>query len=245
MSKSLISIIIPVYNRHEIFWRVLDSVIKQTYRPIEVIVVDDGSKNRVQSSSKNFISRQVECEVQEKASIIFLRQENKGAPAARNQGFRESRGEFVIFWDADIMAEPKVLASLCQALDKHPEISYAYCDYYFGKKKMSAGEFDIDKLKRLNYITTTSLIRRNDFPGWDESLKKFQDWDVWLTMLDQNKIGVYVPDICLRVISTEGTYSQWLPSFAYRAPWRWLPGVRERARAYELAKAVIKAKHSI
>ena len=235
----------PVYNRLDVFQKALDSVLRQTYRPIEVIVVDDGSEQEVrnQKSPKSVTSRQAE--IRNQIPIIWIRQENKGAPAARNRGFFESKGEFVIFWDADIIAVPELLEKMYQTLVKHPEASYAYCDYYFGKKKMSARWFDRDKLKRLNYIITTSLIRRSDFPGWDESLKKFQDWDVWLTMLEKNKIGVYVSDISLQVSSTRGIYSSWLPVFAYHAPWRWLPVVRGLVQRYEVGKEIILMKHQL
>lgn len=229
----LISIIIPVYNRQEVFTRSLQTALNQDYPNIEIIVVDDGSQPAiivpVQSGNKN---------------IQVVRQTNQGAPVARNFGFSKSRGEYVIFWDADVIAKPKFLSILFQALQNHASARYAYCDFSFGNKKMRAQEFDATELRRLNYITTSTLIRRADFPGFDPRLQKFQDWDLWLTLLEKNKIGVYVPGF---LFSHEpgGTMSNWLPRFAYRAPWKWLPGIRAHVMRYEQARQILAAKHQL
>lgn len=224
----LVSIIIPVFNRPEVFECSLASAFKQTYSNIEIIVVDDGSNPPIKI---------------ENSQVQLFRQENKGAPAARNFGFSKSKGEYVIFWDADLIAEPEMIEKMFNALQNNPSASFAYCDFYFGKKKMPAQIFDAEKLKKINYITMTSLIRRADFSGFDESLKKFQDWDLWLAMLDKNKTGVYVPEY-LFFIEPGGTMSSWLPSWAYRAPWKWLPGIRGKVKKYLGAKEEIIKKHN-
>lgn len=233
--QPLISIIIPVYNQTDKLRLALLSIENQTYKNIEVIVVDDGSDSQVTShvSQGNY-----------SFPIQFYRQENKGAPVARNKGFEMSKGEFVIFWDADIVAYPDMLEKMYEALQEESQVSYVYSDFYFGKKKMKVGNFDAEKLKKNNYITTTSLIRREDFPGFDQSLKRFQDWDLWLTMLEQGKKGVYVPEFLFTIIPG-GTMSSWLPSCAYKKPWRWIPGIRKRVEKYEKAKSVVQKKHHL
>jgi len=176
--------------------------------------------------------------------IKLHQQENKGAPAARNMGFELSKGDYVIFWDADITAKPGMLEKMFQALQNNPKSSYAYADFYFGKKTIWGREFNAEALKQTNYITTTSLIRRGDFVKFDESLQRFQDWDLWLTMLEQDKVGVYISQT-LFTIKSGGSMSQWLPSFAYKKPWKWLPGVRSKVRKYEEARKVISEKHGL
>lgn len=228
----LISIIIPVYNRPEIFVRSLQSAIDQDYPNVEIIVVDDGSVPAI-SIPQSLVGK-----------VRLLRQENKGAPAARNYGFFNSTGELVFFWDADLVAVRTMLSRLKTALDTNSDTSYAYCDFRFGKKIMRAQPFSAEALKRLNYITTSALIRRADFPGFDERLTKFQDWDLWLTMLEKNKTGVYVPE-CLFQVEAGGTMSAWLPRFAYWAPWKYLPGIYGRVKKYETAKQIILKKHTL
>lgn len=228
--QPLVSIIIPVFNRQEAFERCLISVLNQTYKNTEIIVVDDGSNPLIKI---------------DRPEVQLFRQENKGAPAARNFGFSQSKGKYIIFLDADTIAEPDAIEKMVTALENNPEVSYAYSDFYFGKKKIPARAFDAEAIKKINYITITSLIRRVDFPGFDESLKRFQDWDLWLTLLEKNKIGMYVPEYLFRVIDLKGTMSSWLPSFMYRAPWKYLPGIWSKVESYEIARQVIKKKHGL
>lgn len=228
----LISIIIPVYNRPEIFAKSVQSALAQDYPNLEIIIVDDGSNPAIP----------IPLEIRD--TVKLFRQTNKGAPAARNFGFSKSIGELVFFWDADTLAKPELLSKLKIALEDNPSASYAYCDFKFGRKIMCAQPFNKKILKKINYITTGALIKREDFPGFDESLTKFQDWDLWLTLLEKNKTGIYVPEI-LFTNETGGTMSTWLPSFAYHAPWKWLPSIRSRVKKYEQARAVIAQKHHL
>jgi glycosyltransferase involved in cell wall biosynthesis len=233
----LISIIIPVYNQSEELRQVFDSIKKQSYKNIEIIVVDDGSSSEVVIPEK--------LDEDSDIKIKLFRQENKGAPAARNKGFDLSKGDFVFFWDADVIAEPDMLEKMHHVLLLHPESSYVYCNYIFGDKKMSAQKFDSDKLKENNYISTMSLIRREDFVGFDEKLKRFQDWDLWLTMLEKNKQGIWIPEYLFKVIINKNGISSWLPSFAYKNPWKLLPGVNSKVNKYEEAKKIILEKHNV
>lgn len=245
--QPLISIIIPVYNHADALLQSLETVAKQTYKPFEVVIVDDGSVDRI----KNYELRIQE--ILKDISFQIRRQENAGAPAARNKGFELSKGQYVIFWDADVIAQPEMIEKMYKALQEHPEASYAYSSFYFGKKKMQGREFDAEALRKINYIHTNSLLRREDFPrfsaqggpasGWDVSLKKFQDWDLWLTLLDRGKSGVWIPEYLFHVLPHEGGMSAWLPSFAYKKPFKWLPGVRNTVQKYEKWKEIVRNKH--
>lgn len=228
---SLISIVIPVYNHEEAFQKTLDSIAQQTYKNFEVIIVDDGSDRELQIT--NHESR-LPCRI--------IRQSHGGAPAARNRGLQEVKGDFIIFWDADVIAEPEMLQKMKAMLEAHPEASYAYSNLYFGRKKMPGRVFDAEALKKNNYIHTTSLIRRSAAIPWDELLERFQDWDMWLTMAEQGKQGVWIPEYLYRVIPHRGGISFWLPSFAYQAPWRSLPWLKGRAVAYETARDIVIKK---
>ncbi len=232
----LISVVIPVYNHISDLKKALYSIKKQTYKNIEVIIIDDGSEIEVEKEidSKSF-----------PFNLVIYRQENKGASAARNKGFEMSKGDFVIFWDADVIAQPEMLSKMHNVLTIHREASYVYCDFYYGKKEMKAVKFDPEKLKENNYIMTTSLVRREDFPGFDESLKRFQDWDLWLSMLEKNKIGIYIPEFLFFAIVNKGGISSWLPSFAYKKPWSLLPGFRKKVKEYQKAKKIVMEKHNL
>lgn len=232
----MISIIIPVYNQAEKLKQTLISLNKQTYRDLEIIIVNDGSADNPEKVFTDFLGTN-----QSDLSFYFLNQNNQGAPAARNHGFRESKGDFLFFCDADAVLEPTALETLLSVLLQYPAASYAYPSFKWGKKLFKGRPFDAQQLRKTPYIHTMALIRRSDFPetGWDESIKKFQDWDLWLTMLENDKVGIFV-DQFLFTVAPGGTISSWLPSFAYKLL-PFLPAVKK----YKEAMAIIYNKHQL
>jgi len=234
--NDLIHIIIPVYNHTRALRQALASIADQTYRPLQVTIVDDGSVPAVPDGVvPNFTD-------------IFweiIRQNNSGAPSARNRGLVTVSAPYVIFWDADVIAKPRMLSVLHDALGRHVEASYAYCNFTFGVKKMKARAFDLEELKKRNFIHSTSLLRLRDALSWDETLQRLQDWDYWLTLAKYKKTGVYVPENLFRVIPRKKGMSTWLPRFAYKAPFRYAPWVNKRVQAYEASKKIILQKHGL
>ena len=99
----------------------------------------------------------------------------------------------------------------------------------------------------MNYIHTSSLVRRSAFPGFDEDIKRFQDWDVWLTMAEQGKKGIYLPETLMhvRVEGQSRIGSKWLPKFMYKLPWSWIPVKMKRIEKYQAARKIIAAKHNL
>ena len=238
---SLISVIIPVYNHAHTLKRSIESIFNQTYRPLEVIVVNDGSTDNFAEVIKEcLLLTEGDC-IGAGSVLSVISQTSSGAPAAKNRGLAQSKGEYVIFWDADTLARPQMLQKMFDALQKNPHASYAYSQFKFGWKTIKSNTFAADKLKKINYIDTTSLIRRQDFPGFDESIKRFQDWDLWLTMLEQGKIGVFIPEVLYKkIVGGREGISSWLPSFFYRLPW-----TTKEVKKYEEAKNIILKKHKL
>jgi len=229
-----ISVIIPTYQHGDTIGACLLSLFNQTFRDFEIIVVNDGSTDNTAEVLEKYKDR-----------IKIINQENLGAPAARNRGFEESTGEFVIFCDADVDAKPKMLQKMLEALEKNPEASYAYSSFMWGRKEFGLHEFDDEALKKMNYITSTTLIRREHFPGWDENLKKFQDWDLWLQMLEQKHVGVWVPEFLFTVKPRKTGISSWLPSVVYKIPWKRLGWMPKEVKKYNEALKIIKEKHHL
>lgn len=180
-SKPLVSIIIPCYQAEKTLQQTLDDIYRQTYQPLEVIAVNDGSTDGTPTLLEKAQGR-----------ICWINQKNSGASAARNQGFKHAHGAYVLFCDADVRLKPTMIASMVETLEQHPEASYCYSNFKFGFHTFDLFPFDPDRLRRENYISTMSLIRRQDFIGFDESLSRLQDWDLWKRMLDRGAIGVWV-----------------------------------------------------
>jgi glycosyltransferase involved in cell wall biosynthesis len=230
-----VSVIIPCYNHAATVGKTLASLFAQTFKDIEIIVVDDGSTDDVGAALAPWKDR-----------IRLVRQPNSGGPVARNRGFRESSGESVMFLDADAILREDAIEKMRSALESHPEAAYAYASCVIGWKRFRLWPFDAARLRRHNYIHTGSLIRREAFTRFDESLKRFQDWDLWLTMLEQGKVGVWVPETLFRFRDARRKgISSWLPSFMYAIPWKRLGWMPRRVREYETAAEVIRRKHRL
>ena len=231
----MISIIIPVYNQPKELDKCLNSISKQTYDNYEVILVNDRSTkrmSRVVLPYKKIIGHKLK---------IYNNQTNHGAPYSRNKGYKKSRGEFLLFCDADIIMKEKMLEVMIHELHKNKDISYAYSSHKYGGKTFRCFPFDAKRLKAGPFIHSTSLIRREHFPasGWDESLMRLQDWDLWLTMLEEGRQGIWIDRVLFKV-QKGGTMSVWRPKLMYKV-FPFLPEIKK----YHEAVRIVKEKHNI
>src|SRR5687768_8169523 len=116
MNQPLISVIIPNYNYGIYLGQAIDSVLKQTYSKVEIIVVDDGSTDNSQDILIKY-----------KEKITFIKQANKGVGAARNTGVKNSSGEFVSFLDSDDIWLPTKLERQLEVMLADDEIGLITC----------------------------------------------------------------------------------------------------------------------
>jgi len=143
--------------------RCIDSINSQTYKNLEVIIQFDDGKH--------------------------------GAAFQRNRGARRAQGEFLFFCDDDIILEPDCLEIMLKELNGQPDCSFAYCDYrkagaLEGIETME--EWCFPAATQRNFVSTMSLIRAGNFPGFDESLTRYQDWDLCIRIGKHLK-GWYIP----------------------------------------------------
>ncbi len=233
--RPLVSVVIPVWNHTRELARCLASLKRQTYPSLEIIAVDDGSSD----------NPRVVVETSQ-SPVKFVRLEtNRGASAARNEGARLATGEYLLFLDADAVLRPDAVERMAGALAAHPEAAFAYPSFRFGWKLFRSGAFNADRLRREPYIHTTALLRRSLFPGFDESLKKFQDWDLWLSMADQGASGIWIDDVLFTLSVGRKGMSAWLPSFFHHVPWSWLGWMPRELKQYRYWEKVVKEKHQI
>lgn len=181
MNKPLVSIIIPCYQASGTIEKTLASIFAQTYAPIEIIAVNDGSTDETEMLLQRHASK-----------IMIINQTNKGASAARNAGFAQSKGGYILFCDADVVMTGTMIENMVDELNQHLEYAYCYSNFKFGIHTFDLFPFDEERLKRENYISTMSLIRRDRFIGFDEALSRFQDWDLWKRMLERGDRGWWV-----------------------------------------------------
>jgi glycosyltransferase involved in cell wall biosynthesis len=226
MTDPLISVVICVYNGERFLAEAIDSVFAQDYRPIEVIVVDDGSGDRSGEIARSY------------ADIRVLSQDNSGLGAARNAGIHASTGAFIAFLDADDVMLPSKLSEQAGYLFAHPEVGYVLCR----QKLVPDAGSDLPPWARRDTIfgdpggvqPTCGLVRRTalERAGGFPSVR-IGDGMEWLSRLREAGIGIHVlPKVLLlrRVHEDNLTHDQ--TAFT-EALFRTLKGRAERARAGE------------
>lgn len=110
-SEPLVSVVVPIYNTLEFLPRCLDSILSQTYINMEIILVNDGSTDGSLSVCEKYAAKD--------DRIQIISQPNQGALAARRDGVRFCRGEFVMFVDSDDWIEPNLLEAMVQAIRRY------------------------------------------------------------------------------------------------------------------------------
>lgn len=199
-----VSVIIPTYNYGKYIEKAIDSVLAQTCRDFEIIVVDDGSTDN---------TREI-IESKYKNKVRYFYQENKGAPTARNKGIKESKGEYLAFLDADDWFAPNNLKYKVKVLDSNSDVGWVYSDGYYVNKwgeiidkasdrfsfcnRKLEGDISSELFSKGNYITMDSVLMRKvcieKVGGFDESLPALQDYELWLRISLQYKIK-YVDEL--------------------------------------------------
>jgi glycosyltransferase involved in cell wall biosynthesis len=203
----LVSVIIPTYNRADKVGATLASVFAQSYRPLEVIVVDDGSTDNTQH-----VVEQLANEYKDDATVqvVFLRQENRYAPAARNYGLVESRGEFIQFLDSDDLISPskiRLQVEHIRGCDENTAVYGPWHCFIVGSEGIRVGRcgFEIHELDALEnwivgwwYVPQHCLLyRRNqvrEMGPWDETLAADQDGEYSMRFLLRGGKLAYCPE---------------------------------------------------
>ncbi|MEW6285732.1 MAG: glycosyltransferase [Chloroflexota bacterium] len=200
MENPLVSVIIPNYNHARFLGGAIRSVLEQTYRPVEIIVVDDGSTDNSAEVAAAFGDQ-----------IRYIYQTNAGLSAARNTGLRAAQGELIGVLDADDMYEPNFLETLVAALQADPEADGVYCGYRFvdeannplpqiENRPVPPGELYTALLDGNFFVPESVFLRRrvyDDVGFFDESLRACEDWDVWLRAAKKYRL-IHSPHILTR-----------------------------------------------
>lgn len=115
-----VSVIIPTYNRAKILGKVIQSVLDQTYKDFEIIIVDDGSTD----DTKQVLA-------QYKNKIIYIYQENQGGAVARNTGINHANGKYIAFLDSDDLWFPQKLKKQVEILEQHDDFALVYTNILY------------------------------------------------------------------------------------------------------------------
>lgn len=132
--KPLISVIIPIYNTGDSAVKLLNKLTKQSYENLEIICVDDGSKDGSFDLVAEYI-RQSKLK-NKNLNMTILRQKNQGAAGARNLGLKKASGEYVTFIDSDDEVKKTHIEDLLKSLEKEPRNALSVCGYVYRRLRM-------------------------------------------------------------------------------------------------------------
>lgn len=195
----LISIIIPTYNREHLILDALETCVSQTYRPLEIVVVDDGSTDR----TVGFVEDWNKCSSDKDVTLKIVKQENMGGNFARNNGIKNATGEFIAFLDSDDLWNATKLKKQYALIKQSDRIGGVYCglrqvEVESGKvisddKRYYSEGFILSQLlvKDVTSPTSSYLVRKKVFDlvgGFDETLHARQDWDMWIRLAEKYEI---------------------------------------------------------
>ena len=191
-----VSVVVPFYNEDvEVLERCVKSILLQSYNYIDITVVNDGSDKIDRMAMQRML---LDYDVQ----MIDI--EHGGAPKARNDGAWATNGEYLFFCDADVELASDCFYFMMQKLHENKNADWCYCNYNLGKRWKHFWEFDKKIMYRKNCSSTMSLMRRNAFLWFDESLKRYQDWDLFLRMMENGSEGVWCNKTLFTALDRKG-----------------------------------------
>lgn len=233
MNQPLVSVITPTYNRAEIVLKAIKSVLTQTYKNWELIIIDDGSTDNT--------PRVVEKIGDER--IRYLYKKNGGPSKARNFGIKASRGKWVMYLDSDDTLFPNCIATMVEWLENNPNKVFAIPRakrikelYENGKLIKSiddSGDTPEDFTIRDIFMRNAGFacngfthLRRlfNEGIRWDENLASMEDWELLMSIGEEYPDGfLYVPVVLYSYYQRYGsdnmvsqaTYKTWADAFEY------------------------------
>lgn len=184
--KPMVSVIVPLYNASAYIVEALDSVLASTYRPLEIVVVDDGSKDDSLSA--------VQAYAKDHPEVRVLHQENAGVSAARNHGIREAKGEYILPVDADDTIGTTYIEHAVEAMQDGVRVVGCRAEFFGARTgEWKLPPFSHALLARKNMIPITSLFRKADWQqagGFCEEEIYREDWSFWISMMELG--GTYV-----------------------------------------------------
>ena len=194
INKPLVSIVMPVFNKDRFLVQTLCSVVNQSYRNWECIIVDDGSTDSSLSVAKTFFERT-------KFNYKVISITNSGQAAARNRGVSECRGDYVAFLDGDDLWHPDKLEKQVQLMENNPDVSMVLAGYVIFEKNRPSRVILHKNLKKLSNgwisfngfgggLESVALIKRGVLREFmfDERLSTSSGLDIFLKLSSKRRI---------------------------------------------------------
>ncbi len=190
-NKIEISVIIPTFNRKELLYRSISSVLNQDHKPYEIIIVDNGSNDDTESMIKKKFE-----------SVQYFYYESKGVSRARNFGIRKSKGNWICFLDSDDEWKKNKIKIQTNYITENKNIKFVHTneDWYRNgeylnqkKKHIKLGGYIFENCLKICCISPSSVMIKkelfNTYGFFDESLEVCEDYEMWLRISSKEEIG--------------------------------------------------------
>lgn len=187
--KKKVSVVVPCYNQEQYIADALNSVLNQTYKNWECIVVNDGSSDCSEMKIEEFCHRD--------ARFRYFNQENKGVACVRNFAIQQAVGELILPLDGDDMISPDYMEKAVDVFDADPSVTLVYCDAeLFGveRGKWKLPPYNYQRLFFEGQIFCSAFYKKEDFiktSGYNSNMVYgWEDWDFLLDLLNEDSVVI-------------------------------------------------------
>ncbi len=195
MTPGLISVIVPCYNQGIYLKETIQSALASSYRPIEILIINDGSTDHSLE-----IAKELEAQYPE---VRVLDQLNAGVTKARNVGIAAAQGEYLLPLDGDDLISASYIEKGLAILSTRPEVKVVYCQAEkfsdSGRKPWKLKPFSLQQLAKDNMIFVSALFRKADalaVGGFSEDMQLGrEDWEFWIKLLKNGGEVVQLPEV--------------------------------------------------
>jgi len=191
----LLSVVVPYYNLGAYLAETIASIVASSYRPLEIVVIDDGSDDPASVAA-------LERESLRYSDLLrVVRCARGGLARARNLGAHTAHGEFLAFVDADDLVDPSFFGRAIDVLQRYDNVRFVYSWVrFFGDAEgcWPTWNAEFPLLLAHNMLTAFVVVRRSDFLAWGQNdpalTDALEDYDAWISMLEHGCVGVSLPD---------------------------------------------------
>ena len=195
MTPGLISVIVPCYNQGIYLKETIQSALASSYRPLEILIINDGSTDHSLE-----IAKELEAQYPE---VRVLDQLNAGVTKARNVGIAAAQGEYLLPLDGDDLISASYIEKGLAILSTRPKVKVVYCQAEkfsdSGRKPWKLKPFSLQQLAKDNMIFVSALFRKADalaVGGFSEDMQLGrEDWEFWIKLLKNGGEVVQLPEV--------------------------------------------------
>lgn len=196
----LVSVIVTLFNYAAFLPECLDSVAKQHHRPLELIVVDDGSSDESIETARNWMTAHGD---EFERCLLIQHGENYGLSQSRNTAFAACKSEYAFVLDADNAIYPRAIGRLLTALStSEAGAAYSQLEMFGAVTKLGMADvWDVEYFKKGNFVDAMGLIAKSawrEVGGYTNMNYGWEDYEFWCKFIEHDITGVFVPEILCR-----------------------------------------------